>query len=128
MELRFVDSDDGRESCAFSVGPLEAGSRQEIFRETSAVVFKVAWTLGDESATIALTNPRLTRADVQSVFDEISEKHHVAGIDLRFDEQVGGGLRAIYSVRTDVPLALPIQRDVDTGSLREVLVAPSGSP
>ena len=32
------------------------------------------------------------------------------------------GRRNVYSVRTDVPLGLPIQRDVDIGSLLAVLL------
>ena len=34
------------------------------------------------------------------------------------------GRRNLYSVRTDAPIALPIQRDVDIGSLLDVLVGP----
>ena len=37
------------------------------------------------------------------------------------------GRRNRYSVRTDVPLGLPIQRDVDIGSLLGVLVAQDDS-
>jgi DNA-binding MarR family transcriptional regulator len=37
------------------------------------------------------------------------------------------GRRNLYSVRTDAPLALPLQRDVAIGSLLDVLVPPSGS-
>lgn len=32
------------------------------------------------------------------------------------------GRRNLYSVRTDVPLGLPIQRDIDIGSLLAILV------
>lgn len=86
--------------------PLEARSRREIFRHICAVVFEVAPRWGDaidEGAAIAVTSPLLTRADVQSVFDEISEKHHVAGVALRFDEQYGRPLQAIFEPidRTD---------------------------
>lgn len=35
------------------------------------------------------------------------------------------GRRNVYSVRTDMPLGLPIQRDIDLGSLLAVLPAPS---
>jgi len=79
--------------------PLEARSRREIFRHICAVVFDVAPRWGDaidEGAAIVVTSPLLTRADVQSVFDEISEKYHVAGIALRFDEQDGRPLQAIF--------------------------------
>lgn len=81
---------------------LEARSRPEIFRHICAVVFDVAPRWGtegdgfDEGAAIVVTSPLLTRADVQSLFDEISEKFHVAGIDLRFDQQDGGPLQAIF--------------------------------
>ena len=37
------------------------------------------------------------------------------------------GRRNLYSVRTDLPLALPIQRDIDIGSLLDVLVAQDDS-
>jgi MarR family protein len=33
------------------------------------------------------------------------------------------GRRNIYGVRTDAPLGLPIQRDIDIGSLLDILVA-----
>jgi hypothetical protein len=89
---------------------LEARSRQEIFRQICAVVFDVAprWRWSDGDAAIVVTSPLLTRADVQSAFDEISEKYHVAGIGLRFEEQAGGPLRAIFEPidRTFSPRAL----------------------
>jgi hypothetical protein len=86
--------------------PLEARSRREIFRHICAVVFDVAPRWGDaidEGAAIVVTSPLLSRADVQSVFDEISEKYHVAGIALRFDEQDGRPPQAIFEPidRTD---------------------------
>ena len=37
------------------------------------------------------------------------------------------GRRNLYSVRTDVPLGLPIQRDIDIGSLLGILVAQDDS-
>ena len=77
-------------------GPLEARSRREVFRHTCAVVLDRAPRWGDEGAVIVVTNPLLTRADVQSAFDEISEKYRVAGIGLRFDQQDGGPLQAIF--------------------------------
>ncbi len=33
------------------------------------------------------------------------------------------GRRNLYNVRTDIPLGLPIQRDIDIGSLLAILVA-----
>jgi hypothetical protein len=38
------------------------------------------------------------------------------------------GRRNLYSVTSDAPLGLPIQRDVDIGTLLTVLPAPNGSP
>jgi hypothetical protein len=76
--------------------PLEARSRREIFRHTCAVLLDMAPSWGDEGAVIVVTSPLLTRADVQSAFDQISEKYHVAGIDLRFDQQDEGALQAIF--------------------------------
>jgi hypothetical protein len=60
------------------------------------VVLDMAPSWGDEGAVIVVTSPLLTRADVQSAFDQISEKYHVAGIDLRFDQQDEGPLQAIF--------------------------------
>ena len=80
------------------IGPklLEARSRPEIFRHTCAVVFGLAPRWGDDGGVTVVISSPLTRADVEAVFDEISEEHHVAGIALRFDEQPGGHLRAIF--------------------------------
>jgi hypothetical protein len=92
--------------------PLKARSRREIFRHICAVVFDVAPRWGDAidaGAAIVVTSSPLTRADVQSAFDEISEQYHVAGIDLRFDQQNGGPLQAIFEPidRSDPHRALP---------------------
>jgi hypothetical protein len=76
--------------------PLEARSRQEVFRQMSAVVFDLAPRWGDKGAAIVVRSSLLTRAAVQSVFDEISEKYHVAGIRLRFDQRDGWPLHAIF--------------------------------
>jgi len=38
-------------------------------------------------------------------------------------ERERDGRRNLYSVRTDIPLGLPIQRDIDIGSLLSILVA-----
>ena len=42
-------------------------------------------------------------------------------------ERARDGRRNLYKVNTDAPLGLPIQRDVDIGSLLAVLVAPDDS-
>jgi hypothetical protein len=78
------------------LGRPVARSRHELLHQTCAVVLDPApsWSDGG-SAIIVVADPRLTRADVLSAFDEITEKFHVTGIGLRFDEQ-GGRLRAIF--------------------------------
>ena len=43
-------------------------------------------------------------------------------------ERERDGRRNIYSVRTDIPLGLPIQRDIDIGSLLSILVAEDEPP
>ena len=44
----------------------------------------------------AITGPSLNRADVQAAFDELREKQHIVGIELRFEEPDGGDLRATF--------------------------------
>ena len=74
----------------------QARSRRELFRHTCEAVVDMAPRWGDEGTAIVVTSPPLTRADVQSVFDEISEEYDIAGIQLRFVEQNGGSLQAIF--------------------------------
>ena len=76
---------------------LVAGSRLELLRCTRTIVRDVApeWPDEDGAATIVVTDPRLTRADVWFAFDEIHERYHVSGIDLGIDEQPGRPLRVI---------------------------------
>ena len=78
------------------IGLPEARSRREIFRRTCAVVLDSAQTWGDEGVAIVAMSPTLTRADVRSAFDQISEKFCVTGIDLRFDEHESGRLQAVF--------------------------------
>jgi hypothetical protein len=90
--------------------PLEARSRRELFRHTSAVVFELAPAWDVDGAAIVVTHHPLTRADVQRAFDEISQKHHVEGIALRFEEHAGEPLHATFesvethSVSRDLPV------------------------
>jgi hypothetical protein len=74
----------------------EARSRREVILRTWVVVRDLAQTWGDEGAAVVVMRPPLTRADVQSAFREVSEKFCVGGIDLCFDEQESGRLRAIF--------------------------------
>ena len=76
-----------------------ARSRHELLRQTCAVVLDPAPSWSDEGAAIVVVaDPRLTRADVLSAFDEITEKFHVTGIDFRVDEREGR-LRAVFEPR-----------------------------
>ena len=49
--------------------------------------------------------PPITRADVQAAFDEIDEKLHLVGIDLRFEKHA---VKAIFD-----PAGAQPQRDLD---------------
>ena len=95
MEPRLVELDRPANRLIQS-GLLEAGARQEVFRRTCAVVLDLAQTWGDEGLAIMVLSPPLTRADVQSAFDEISEKFSVAGIELRFGEHESGCPQAVF--------------------------------
>jgi hypothetical protein len=98
MDPRLQDS-HRFDSAWAKVGPPVARSRHELLRQTCAVVLDPAPTWSDEGAAIVVVaDPRLTRADVLSAFDEITEKFHVTGIDLRVDEREGR-LRAIFEPR-----------------------------
>lgn len=95
MELPVVGSDQPNLR-SIPVERPEARTRQELFRLTSSVVHDGAPTWGDRHTGFVVANPLLTRADVQSVFDEISEKHNVAGIALRFEKRPDERLQAIF--------------------------------
>jgi len=92
-----------------SVGRSGARSRQELFSLTSVVVLDTSQKWGSDSADVIVTNPPLTCGDVQSVFDEISAKHNVAGITLRFEQQKDSRVRAIFepSDRQHVTMGVP---------------------
>lgn len=75
---------------------LTACSRQELLQQIKTVVYEVAPRWGDvDSATIVVTSPLLGRIDVEAAFDEIDEKCHVDGIDLRVHQQQDERLRAV---------------------------------
>jgi hypothetical protein len=69
-----------------------------LFERICAIVLDIApnWCEEDR-AVIVITNPQLSRADVQSVFDEVDEKYHLVGIELRFDESDGEPLCAVLT-------------------------------
>jgi DNA-binding transcriptional ArsR family regulator len=43
-------------------------------------------------------------------------------VDANYVERAREGRRNYYTIRTDLPIALPIQRDIDVGALLNVLV------
>ena len=77
--------------------PFVARGREDLFAQLCAVIHILAPRWAENgSATILIIGPGLTRALVQSTFDEICEHHHVVGIELRFQEREGKPLRAIF--------------------------------
>jgi hypothetical protein len=94
----------------------QAQTRQELFHQTCEVIFGLAPTWTDEShAIVVVKDARMTRADVQAVFDEISEKFRVTGIYLRFGEQEDGGIRAIFEPGSEPRSTLAHRRSALAG-------------
>jgi hypothetical protein len=48
-------------------------------------------------------------------------------VEANYVQRAREGRRNTYTVRTDLPIALPIQRDIDVGSLLNVLVPPGST-
>jgi hypothetical protein len=80
--------------------PHASRASRERFRHARAVVFDAAPLWGDADRAVVVIDPLLTRSDVQVAFEEIAEKYRISGIELRFDEQPGTGLRVSF-VPTD---------------------------
>ena len=99
MELRLVGS-DRPVSRPIEGGRSEARARREVILRTCVVVLELAETWGDEGAVELVMRPPLTRADVRSAFDEVSEKFRVGGIDLCFEEHESAPRRAIFRAHT----------------------------
>ncbi len=79
---------------------LEAREREELFRHTCAVVLRLGPTWKHEgTAIIVVKDPALTRADVKAMFGAICEQYRVGGIGLRFREEDGEPLHAIFERR-----------------------------
>ena len=106
MELRFVGSERPA-SRPIQDDRSEARSRREVILRTCAVVRDLAQTWGDDGAAVVDMHPPLTRADVQSAFDEISEKFCVSGIDLCFGEHESGRLQAIFQAHSRSAYPVP---------------------
>ena len=75
-------------------------------------------------------DPRIRMRDIAVVLG-ITERatHRIVG-DLDragYVERTREGRRNLYSVRTHLPLGLPIQRDIDIGALLAVVFARDGS-
>jgi hypothetical protein len=71
-------------------------------------------------------DPRIRIRDVADRLDitERATQRIVADLDKAgYLDRTREGRRNLYSVRTDAPLGLPIQRDVDIGSLLAVVLA-----
>jgi predicted transcriptional regulator len=71
-------------------------------------------------------DPRIRMRDVASGLDITERATHRIVADLiraGYVEREREGRRNVYTVRTSMPLALPIQRDVDIGSLLSILDA-----
>ena len=94
MGIRLVESGRARAQ-ATPAALAETRSRRDLFRQTCTVLLEVApgWCEGD--ATVVIATPPLTGADVQSTFDEVSEKYRVSGVALHLEED-GGKVRAIF--------------------------------
>jgi MarR family len=60
----------------------------------------------------------ITERATQRIIGELAQAGYV--------DRTREGRRNVYSVRTEVPLGLPTQRDVDIGSLLSVLLTPDG--
>ena len=69
---------------------FEARTRRDLLHHTRMLVTRTCprWGHGDE-ATVVVRNPRLTRDDVWTAFDQICEKLHVQGVDLEVEEDLG---------------------------------------
>ncbi len=59
---------------------------------------------------------RITERATQRIVADLARAGYI--------ERERDGRRNHYNVRTDVPLGLPIQRDIDIGSLLAILVTP----
>lgn len=81
---------------AFSTRECEVRTRQELFQRMYSLIFGVSPFWDEEDSATFVIGPSLTRADVEDVFDVISEKHHVGGIAVRFDPQDDGHLHAVF--------------------------------
>jgi hypothetical protein len=97
--------------------------------ETAATLPAVAafkfLTNHGQALLLVAHDPRIRVRDIASVLDitERATQRIVADlVEYGYIDRQREGRRNVYSVRTEIPLSLPIQRDVDIGSLLEVLL------
>ena len=72
-------------------------------------------------------DPRIRMRDIASRLDitERATQRIVADLaEAGYVDRTREGRRNIYEVRTDMPLGLPLQRDVDIGTLLAIVVTP----
>ena len=75
-------------------------------------------------------DPRARMRDIAAAVDitERAAQRIVADlVDAQYVTRTREGRRNTYTVRTDLPIALPTQRDIELGTLLAVLVPPAAS-
>ena len=84
-----------------------------------------------KSLLLIAGDPRIRMRDIAVRLDitERATQRIVADLaQAGYIDRAREGRRNIYSVRTDMPLGLPLQRDIDIGSLLAVVVAQDDPP
>jgi hypothetical protein len=71
-------------------------SRRAAYRSILSAALDATRRCGEEGTVIVLVEPPSGRAEVRAAFDEIDEKLHLSGIDLRFEVDYDAGLTAIF--------------------------------
>jgi hypothetical protein len=78
-----------------------------------------------QTLLLVADDPRIRVRDIAAVLDitERAAQRIVADlVEGGYVEREREGRRNVYSIRTELPLGLPVQRDVDIGSLLKVLL------
>ena len=78
-----------------------------------------------QALLLVAEDPRIRMRDMAAVLEitERATQRIVADlVEGGYVERAREGRRNVYSVRTESPLSLPIQRDIDIGALLEVLL------
>jgi winged helix-turn-helix DNA-binding protein len=97
----------------------------------SAAVPEFAFLTNHGKALLLIAqDPRIRMRDIASQLDITERATHriVADLDRAgYVERKREGRRNVYSVRIHLPLGLPIQRDIDIGSLLAIVFAQDDS-